>query len=133
MHEGREFEDLLIYKKAWEIMKLTQAVVESIDEEEDQFYIRDRMMENAHILPAKIAAAEGGDLYNLRMECATFIKVNARELLTSTSFCKLNGLSSPEYLQLLRDEIGEFKKLFLGWVNSFDPSNNIDDGWGLFI
>lgn len=59
------------------------------------------MIGNAYMLGAKIANAEGGELYTLKMEQATIIKMAARELLTETSSYKAQGLSNPEYLQLL--------------------------------
>ncbi|MES2778715.1 MAG: hypothetical protein V4651_02355 [Bacteroidota bacterium] len=90
------------------------------------------MMEDVMIINAKLRGAEGGDLYSIRMENAVIIKVHAMSLLTATSGLKMMGLSNNKYLQLLRDEIEEFRKLFLEWINSFDKTNDIPDGWGLF-
>jgi len=87
---------------------------------------------NAYMLGPKIAGAEAADLYTLRMENAVLIKIHARELLTQTSFCKAEKLSKPEYLKLLRDEIENFRILFVEWVKSFDKENDIKDDWGLF-
>ena len=91
------------------------------------------MMEDVMIINAKLRGAEGGDLYSIRMENAVIIKVHAMSLLTATSGLKMMGLSNNKYLQLLRDEIEEFRKLFVEWVNTFDKTNDIPDGWGLFF
>lgn len=121
-----------MYLKALDILRVTEAIVESIDEEDDQLDMRQAMMSNAMILAPKIAGAEGGDLYMLRMENAVVIKMNARELQAQTSLLRMQGLSDSEYLQVLRDEIDEFKGMFREWVEGFDPDNNINDGWGIF-
>lgn len=90
------------------------------------------MMEDVMIINTKLRGAEAGDLYSLRMENAVVIKIHAVSLLTATSGLKMMGLSNNKYLQLLRDEIEEFRKLFVEWINSFDKTNDIPDGWGLF-
>ena len=86
--EMEKHEKLPVFKKAMQIAELTRAVVETFDKEKDMFHISERMIENAYILGAKIAGAEGGDIYSFRMENAVIIKINARELLASTSLCK---------------------------------------------
>jgi hypothetical protein len=106
-----------------------------LDEEDIKSFgehYRSMMMEDVMMISAKLRGAEGGDLYTLRMENATIIKMHARSLLTTTSGLKMMGLSNNKYLQLLRDEIEEFRKLFVEWINSFDKMNDIPDGWGMF-
>jgi hypothetical protein len=90
------------------------------------------MMEDVMLINSKLRGAEAGDLYSIRMENAVIIKTHAVSLLTATSGLKMMGLSNNKYLQLLRDEIEEFRKLFVDWINTFDKTNNIPDGWGLF-
>jgi hypothetical protein len=63
------------------------------------------------------------------MENAVLIKIAARELLTQTTMCKHERLCNLEYLQLLRNEIENFRLLYLAWVQTFDKSNDIADGW----
>jgi hypothetical protein len=123
--------DLPVFKKAMQIAELTRAVVDTFDREKDVLNMRESMMEHAYILGAKIAGAEGADLYSIRMENAVLIKINARELLASTSWCKEENLCDRDYLQLLRNEIEEFRKLFVDWVENFDKTNDIEDDWGI--
>ncbi len=130
--ENQRIHNLPLMKKAEEIFQLTQALVETIDEEKDVLHIREQMLSNAMILMPKIAGAEGGDLYTLRMENAVIVKIHARELLAQTSLCKMESLAEPRDLQMLRDEIELFRILFVDWVKSFDRSNDIPDNWGLF-
>lgn len=131
-NERKRLKEMPLYKSAVNIMKLTTSLAETINEEDDTLMMKDQMLMNAYMLGPKIAGAEAGDMYTLRMENAVLIKIHARELLTQTSFCKAEKLSKPEYLKLLRDEIENFRKLFVEWVKSFDKENDIKDDWGLF-
>ncbi|HAX49446.1 MAG: hypothetical protein IAE93_03820 [Ignavibacteria bacterium] len=130
--EHERLRQMPLYKSAVNIRKLTTSLAETIKEEEDSLMMKDQMLMNAYILAPKIAGAEAGDMYTLRMENAVLIKIHARDLLTQTSFCKAEKLSKPEYLKLLRDEIENFRILFVEWVRSFDKENDIPDDWGLF-
>ncbi len=124
-------EKLPVFKKAMQIAELTRVLVDTFDKKKDVFHLHEQMMENAYVLGAKIAGAEGGDIFSLRMENAVLIKISARELLSSTSLCKQQKLCDQDYLQLLRNEIDEFRKLFIEWVASFDRTNDIGDDWGI--
>jgi len=91
-----------------------------------------QILENAYIIPAKIAGAEGGGLYDLRMENAALIRKAARELLTSCGGIRMFDIDAEDYLNSLREEIEAFRIEFVDWVKSFDTSNYIFDRWGLF-
>ena len=119
-------------RKANEILEITQAIVATMNQDDDILMMNEQMISNAMMLPPKIIGAEGGDLYTLRMENAVIVKIHARELLTQTAYCKAEKLADPQYLQILRDEIEQFRLLFVEWVNSFDRTNDIPDEWGLF-
>ncbi|TDE44518.1 hypothetical protein E0I26_08105 [Flavobacterium rhamnosiphilum] len=91
------------------------------------------MLENAMIIPAKIAGAEAGDLYDLRMENAAIIRKAARELYVQAGSLRFEeGITDKDYIILLRKEIDEFRLLFIDWVAGFDMWNYIKDEWGLF-
>ncbi|PVW14568.1 hypothetical protein [Marixanthomonas spongiae] len=137
-----KFEEMPIYKKAMEISKLADKVVELVRDKQTELpegaegemiqdyghYIR----LNAMTIPAKIAGAEGGDLYDLRMENAAIIRKAAREIKVDCTGLKMCGFKDEDYLELLRNEIDEFRPLFAEWVKSFDQWNYIIDRWGLF-
>lgn len=130
--ENERIKNMPIIHSARNIRELTLALVETFNEKDDLFMIKDLMLENAYMLEPKISGAEAADLYSIRMENAVIIKIHARDLLAQTSLCKAEKMTKPEYLQLLRDEIENFRKLFVQWVKSFDKSNDIKDNWGLF-
>lgn len=132
--ERRKLEALPIYKKSLEILDLTQQLVDTFDDEDAAKIHRQIMIEDAMIIPAKIAGAEAMDDYILKMENATVIKIHARSLLTQTSSAKYLNLMEERYLQLLRDEIETFRLLFKSWVRTFEIDTTKEgDGWGLFV
>lgn len=118
-----------LYQKALQVVEVATMLIGAFEEGKDQLNIAEQMLSNAHIIPAKIAGAEAGDLYSLRMENAIMIKIAARELLAQTSLCKHMKLANTDYLQLLRDEIDQFRTLYLAWVRGFDKNNDIADEW----
>lgn len=121
-----------LMKKANEIVSLTHALVGSLDEARKELY-GGMMMEDAMVMSAKFAGAEGINDYILKMENATIMKVHARNLHSMTYQLAMEETHAEEHLNLLREAIEEFKVLFVAWVKGFDPKDRFDDGWGLFI
>lgn len=129
-------------QKAMSILSLVNAICDAVeaddeDKTEDPFKIMLRnglefMRSDAHIIPAKIAGAEGTDLFSLKMENAVIIKRAACDVRSATYTPGLEEQTDKKYLEMLRNEIEEFKELFVQWVQSFDRTNDIDDGWGLW-
>jgi len=136
--EEERIDNLPIVKKAEELYHLVNSLVETIDSSDTNEdvpsemleHYKSMMMEDVMIIGAKIQDAEGGDLYTLRMENAVVIKIHARSLLTHTLGLKMLGYPNHEYLQVLREELDEFRKLFIEWIDSFDKANDIEDEWG---
>ncbi len=131
-----------IFKKAEEILQLVDKITVIISDkaiqakegyEKDMMeeYIR-WMSENAMVIPVKIAGAEAGDLYGMRMENAAIIRKAAREIQTNCTGLEMVGFGEEDYLELLRNEIEAFRLLFAEWVQGFDKWNYIIDRWGLF-
>jgi hypothetical protein len=120
--------------KAMEIVKLAEGLDKLIPEDNEYLHAtRGFMLENAFIIPAKIAGAEGGNLYDLRMENAAIIRKAARELSVQAGSLRFEeGINADDYITLIRKEIDEFRLLFIEWVASFDINNYIPDSWGLF-
>ncbi len=131
-----------LYIKAEEILELVRHLVNSVENTDIQFKRKgekemlehnlDYLMENSMIIPAKIAGAEGVDLYDIKMENAAIIRRAARELILDARSIQMHGFKDTEYLDLLRKEVEEFRILFAEWVKTFDPWDYINDRWGLF-
>src|SRR5882757_2214509 len=93
MSEDKEnYRDYPVFKKAMEILFVTRGIIDTIKEKDDIFEVRKFMFSNSALLGGKIAAAEGGELYHIRMECAYQIKIAAKELLTNARLCEMDNL-----------------------------------------
>jgi hypothetical protein len=117
--------------KAREIVRLTHALVGSLDEARKALY-GGMMMEDATLLISKISVTEAFSDYVMKMENAVIIKVHAKSLNSMTYQLAIEQTHAEEHLQLLRISIEEFRVLFKEWVRSFDSSERFDDGWGIF-
>ena len=143
MNMIEKWEKLPVFKKAMEIQKLVDYIIESVEKSDIDFeheieaeMIKNNisyLKENSLIIPAKIAGAVDEDmLYDLKMENAAIIRKCARELITDFRGIQIYGFKDIEYLDLLRNEVEEFRVLFAEWVKTFDCWNYIIDRWGLF-
>jgi hypothetical protein len=128
-------EQLPIYQKALEMLKITDALIKTIPEDNEMLLETKAqfMREDAYMIPSKIAGAVGVDLYDLKMENAAIIRKSARELYVTAGSLRFEpDFKDSEYVELLRATIEEFRLLFIDWVAAFDPWNYIIDRWGLF-
>lgn len=139
MEEDEDFnidshEDLPIYKKAEEIYEVVSQIADLIPDDPDDHlsFVKDQMLGDAMMICAKIAGAEGGDLYDLRMENAAIIRKAARDLMITNHSLDMFGFEEVQYYDIVRDLIEEFRLLFIDWVAGFDQWNYIIDRWGLF-
>ncbi|GGA74587.1 hypothetical protein GCM10008015_14070 [Flavobacterium palustre] len=135
MSKRDELHQFPLYQKAEQIYKITRGLIEIVPA--DNEFLQETtvrfMMENAMIIPAKIAGAQAVELYDLKMENATIIRKAARELYVQAGSLRFEeAISDQDYIHLLRTEIDEFRLLFIDWVAGFDVWNYIKDNWGLF-
>ncbi|WP_395052786.1 hypothetical protein [Flavobacterium sp.] len=123
-----------IMQKAMELVQLTIALDKLIPEENEYLQAtRGFMLENAYIIPAKIAGAEGIGLYDLQMENAAIIRKAARELSVQAGSLRFEkSINANDYILLVRNTVDDFRLLFIEWVKTFDIDNYIPDSWGLF-
>jgi len=129
----QQVEDLPIYKKGEEIYQMTRKICDLIPEDNEHLqFIKEQILSDAGVLTAKVAGAEGGDLYDLRMEAAAIIRKAARDLMVSNHSLEMFGFEEVEYFDIVRDLIEEYRLLFIDWVAGFDQWNYIIDRWGLF-
>jgi len=125
--------NLLIYKKGWEIFKAVKEICALIpDDDEHLGFVKGQMLGDAMMLTVKVAGAEGGDLYDIKMECAAIIRKAARDLMVSNHSLEMFGFEEVQYFDIVRDLIEEYRLLFIDWVASFDKWNYYIDRWGLF-
>lgn len=122
-----------LYQKAMEILKIVERITDLVPEEQEILYrIAQDMYADALQIPAKIAGASGVDLYDIKMENAAVIRKCARQIYVSCNGFRMWDFKETEYLEVLREQIEEFRILFAEWVKTFDQWNYIIDRWGLF-
>lgn len=123
-----------LMQKAMELVQLTLALEKLIPDNNEYLQSTSRfMLENAFLIPAKIAGAEGVDLYDLKMENAAIIRKAARELSVQAGSLQFEkNINANDYILLVRNAIDDFRLLFIEWVKTFDIDNYIPDAWGLF-
>jgi four helix bundle protein len=122
---------LPLYCKAMSIVEITTMLTQIFDADSDELELAKQIQANAHLIPAKIAGAEAGDLYSIRMENAVVIKIAAKEMLSQLTLCKHLKLANNDYIHLLKEEIEQFRILFIQWVVNFDKSNDAKDDWSI--
>ncbi len=124
---------LPIYKKGQEIFDVIHQIADLIPDDDEQLSdIKGWMMSDAMQLTVKVAGAEGGSLYDIKMEAATIIRKSARDLILHQHLLKQFGFKNTEYFQIIRDLVEEYRLLFIDWVASFDKWEYVIDRWGLF-
>ena len=130
----KKIEKLPIYQKAMSICKLVESFMLALPED-DVFLQQSKnlMMEDAILIPAKIAGAEAGDLYSIRMQHAALIRSHALHLYAQIGSLRFHSkFKDMEYVTLIRQELEEFRLLFVDWISSFETANHIWDDWGMF-
>ena len=127
-------QQLPIYQKAELLFQLIESLAASLQEDNVLLQsMKEIMRADAMMLPAKIAGAEAGNIYSIRMQNAAIIRFHAMSLYTQVGGLSLYHESiDSSFTNLIRLEIENFRLLFIDWVASFDKSNYIWDDWELF-
>jgi len=127
-------QQLPIFQKAELLFQLVESLAASLPEDNELLQsMKEIMRADAMMLPAKIAGAEAGNIYSIRMQNAAIIRYHAMSLYTQVGGLHLYDDSiDTSFTNLIRTEIENFRLLFIDWVNSFDKSDYIWDEWELF-
>jgi hypothetical protein len=125
--------NLPIYKKGQEIFDVVKEITDLIPLENEILQeIKIQMLSDAAMLKVKVAGAEGGDLYDIRMQNAALIRKAANDLMVQNHSLKAFGFEHVDYFRIVRKLIEEYRLLFIDWVEGFDKWNYTIDRWGLF-
>jgi hypothetical protein len=126
-------EELPIFKKGKEIYEVVWKICELIPEENEYLQqTKSEMLHDAALLTVKVAGAEAGGLYDLKMEAAAIIRKAAKDLMIQNHSLEMFGFEYVEYYKIVRNLIEEYRLLFIDWVAGFDKWDYIIDRWGLF-
>jgi hypothetical protein len=127
------YRKLPIFIKGQEISDIVRKIGELIPEENEHLQeIKGMMIYDAAQLTVKIAGAESGGLYDIKMECAAIIRKAAHDLILHYHSLKMFGFKEYEYFLIVREMVEEYRLLFIEWVAGFDKLNYCIDRWGLF-
>jgi hypothetical protein len=126
-----KYEKLPVYQKAQELFDLAEVIADALKEDEMKEHLAAQMFSNAALIQAKIAGAEGGGLYTLRMQNAVLIKLATQDMFNAVSFASMVEINEEDYVDLMRDKIDEFRLVFNEWVRGFDKTYDIPDNWAI--
>lgn len=134
MKRYEDIRNMPIYQKADLIFGLVQSLYATLPDDDVLIEAtKEFMLGDAMMLAAKIAGAEGGDLYDIRMQNAAIIREHAMHLYVQVGSLRFHeNYADIEYIELIRKEIELFRELFVEWIHSFDRSNYVWDDWELF-
>jgi hypothetical protein len=127
----RKYELLPVYQKSQELFDLVDVISEALKEDDMKESLSIQMCSNAALIQAKIAGAEGGGLYSLRMQNAVLIKLAVQDMFNAVSFASMVKINEEDYVQLMRDKVEEFREVFVEWIRGFDKSYDIPDNWAI--
>jgi hypothetical protein len=111
-----KFEKLPVYQKSQELFDLADVIAESLKEDSMKEHLAIQMCSNAALIQAKIAGAEGGSLYSLRMQNAVLIKLAVQDMFNAVSFASMVKINEEDYVQLMREKVEEFRLVFVEWI-----------------
>src|ERR1700749_2217813 len=126
-----KYQKLPVYKKAQELFDLAEVIADALKEDDMKEHLAAQMFTNAALIQAKIAGAEGGGLYTLRMQNAVLIKLATQDMFNAVSFASMVKINEEDYVQLMRDKVDEFRVVFVDWIRSFDKTYDIPDNWAI--
>jgi hypothetical protein len=126
-----KWEKIPVYKKAQELFDLAEVIADALKEDEMKEHLAVQMLSNAALVQAKIAGAEGGGLYSLRMQNAVLIKLAVQDMFNAVSFASMVEINEEDYVDLMREKVDEFRLVFNEWVRGFDKTYDIPDNWAI--
>jgi len=126
-----KWEKIPVYKKAQELFDLAEVIADALKEDEMKEHLAVQMLSNAALVQAKIAGAEGGGLYSLRMQNAVLIKLAVQDMFNAVSFASMVEINEEDYVDLMREKVDEFRLVFNEWIRGFDKTYDIPDNWAI--
>lgn len=124
-----------LYNKWREIFVLVESYCETLQDSKDYDHAeknKELIWQNLFIVAPKIIGAAGIDLYTFKMENASIVRNNCREMMEQIKFTALVGAGEEKYAEAIQHEIDVFRNLFKEWVSTF-VKDEYEDEWGLFV
>ncbi|HRP57336.1 hypothetical protein [Agriterribacter sp.] len=124
-----------LYNKWRDIFLFVESYCETLQDSEEYDHAeknKELIWQNLFIVAPKIIGAAGIDEYVLKMENASIIRNNCRELMEQVNFTAMVGAGEEKYAAAIELEMDVFRELFKTWVATF-RKDEYEDEWGLFI
>ncbi|MFT3946993.1 MAG: hypothetical protein QM763_08480 [Agriterribacter sp.] len=124
-----------LYNKWREIFLLVESYCETLQDSKDYDHAeknKELIWQNLFIVAPKIIGAVAVDLYTSKMENASIVRNNCREMMEQIKFTAMVGAGEEKYAEAIQHEMDIFRELFKAWVNTF-VKDEYEDEWGLFI
>ena len=124
-----------MYNQWREVFGLVVAFAENLADDGEETHpasTKALIYENVMIVAPKIIGAISMDLYVLKMENASVIRTNAKQMMEQIGFAVLMGWADEAHKQVIEDALYKFRELYKQWVSTFQK-DNFEDEWGLFI
>ena len=114
-----------IYRKALELCTMSREIATYVSFNKDllKLYrshslrdiIAEALLTDAILIPQQIARAEYSKSHSDRIKSTTFINIMIRNINSYCTGLERDGVREKEYLNLLRSEIGSFRKSYKEW------------------
>ena len=124
-----------VYRKALDLCAMSRAIASYVTFNKDllKLYksnslrdvIADSLLTDAILIPQKIAQTEFSLSNDEKTKNISFIKFMIKNINSYCTGLERDGVKEIEYLNLLRQEIKSFRKLFKTWTGSLPRNGNI--------
>lgn len=124
-----------MYNQWREVFGLVVAFAENLADDGEETHpasTKALIYENVMIVAPKIIGAISMDLYVLKMENASGIRTNAKQMMEQIGFAVLMGWADEAHKQVIEEALYKFRELYKQWVSTFQK-DSFEDEWGLFI
>lgn len=134
LEEPKRFHNLLVYRKALEIFRVSRAIACSVSENSNILemktstqlshrFAEELVIQSLRLAP-DLAVVHNANCRDSRIKGAKKIEKAIRKLLTRCKKLEYQGVREKEFLNLLKTEILHFEQLFAEWF--YDHQLNKD-------
>lgn len=126
-----------MYQQWREVFNLVYAYADNLStDEEDELTngttVKQLIYQNIMLIAPKILSAARIDSYVLKMENASIIRNNCKEMMDQVSVAVMLGIADEQHEAVIEEAVIVFRELFKQWVATF-KKDDYEDEWGLFI
>ena len=100
-------------------------------EEDPDPSARQMILKNASMIAPKIVSASANTIYIVKMENASIIRFNCRQMMEQIDFAVISGEADISHRSEIDDALELFKEYFHHWVKLF-KRDEFEDDWNLY-